>query len=181
MNTRLIPVIALVLASPLAAQQHEMEHAQHEGDHMVAAVRSVFDGVRNNLIAAAEQMPEAEYGFKPTPEVRSFGEMIGHVANANFSYCSNALGVENPNAGRDIEQTADKAGLVQALKDSFAHCDKAYQITDMQAMAMTEGRMPRARLWYLVQNTSHDNEHYGNIVTYFRLKGMVPPSSQRGM
>lgn len=180
MRVRFLAAAALLVAAPAGAQQHEMEHGEHAGDHMVAAVRSVYEGVRNNVIASAEQVPAADLSFKPTPEVRSFGQMLGHVANSNFSYCSAALGVDNPNAGKDLETITDKAGLVQAVKDSFAHCDGVFAMNDMQVMQMTEGRMPRMKLWYLVQVTSHGNEHYGNLVTYFRMKGMVPPSSQRG-
>jgi len=180
MKFRMVPVLAVFMAVPASAQQHEMQHAEHTGDHMVAAVRSVYEGVRNNLIAAAEQMPESEFAFAPAEGVRNFGQLIGHVANSAFSYCSVALGVENPNSA-NFEEITSKAGLVEAVKSGFAHCDKAYQINDMQAMEMTEGRMPRMKLWYLVQNTSHSNEHYGNIVTYMRAKGHTPPSSMRGM
>jgi uncharacterized damage-inducible protein DinB len=179
MTLRYLPAVVLLLAAPAAAQQHQMEHgAEHTGDHMVAAVRTVYEGVKNNVIRSGEMIPDAELSFKPVPEVRSFGQMLGHVANSNYSYCSTALGVENPNAGKDIEEITDKAALVQAVKDSFAHCDRAFQMNDGQVMQMTEGRTPRMKLWYLVQVTSHGNEHYGNLVTYFRLKGMVPPSSQ---
>jgi uncharacterized damage-inducible protein DinB len=180
MRLQYLPVIALLMAAPAAAQQHEMEHGEHAGDHMVVAVRSVYDGVKNNVIRSAEQIPEADLAYRPTAEVRSFGQMLGHIANSNFSYCSAALGIDNPNAGRDIETVTDKAALVQAVTESFAHCDGAFAMNDMQIMQMTEGRMPRMKLWYLVQVTSHGNEHYGNLVTYMRLKGMVPPSSQRG-
>lgn len=173
-----VPAVALVIASPAAAQQHDMAHGEHAGDHMVAAVRTVYEGVKNNVIRSGEMLPETELAFKPVPEVRSFGELLGHVANSNYSYCSALLGVDNPNAGKDIETITDKAGLVQAVKDSFAHCDLAFQLNDQQVMEMTEGRNPRMKLFYLVQVTSHGNEHYGNLVTYLRLKGMVPPSSQ---
>jgi uncharacterized damage-inducible protein DinB len=170
MKVRIIPVLALAIATPAAAQQH----MEHEGDHVVAAIRSVYSGVKTNLTRSAQQVPEADYGFKPTPDVRSFGQLIAHVANANYSYCAGALDEQNPNKVNIEETVTSKTGLVKALQESFAFCDRAYAIDDMAAMAMNGQRM---RAWFLVQNAAHDNEHYGNIVTYLRLKGMVPPSS----
>jgi len=175
MKLRLIPVVVLAVAAPAAGQQHQMQHEmQHEGDHVVAAIRSIFTGVKTNLMRAAEAMPEENYAFAPTPEVRTFGKLIGHVANANYSYCAGALGEASPNKANIEEAVTDKAGLVKALQESFTYCDRAFAIDDMQAMQMNGQRM---RLWNLVQNTSHDNEHYGNVVTYMRLKGLTPPSS----
>ncbi|MBI2615578.1 MAG: hypothetical protein HYW52_07895 [Gemmatimonadetes bacterium] len=103
------------------------------------------------------------------------------MANANYLFCSTVKGEENPSAS-DFEKTTSKAALVQALKDAFAYCDTAYQIADMKAMEEVTlmGSMKGSRLWALVFNVAHNNEHYGNVVTYFRLKGMVPPSSQGG-
>ncbi len=148
----------------------------------VASVRPLYDMAKGWLIRSAEQMSEANYAFQPTPEVRTFGQLIGHVANANYLFCSTVKGEKNPSTS-DFEKTTSKAALVQALKDAFAYCDAAYQIADMKAMeevTLMEG-MKGSRLWALVFNLAHNNEHYGNVVTYFRLKGMVPPSSQGGM
>lgn len=142
MKLRYIPALALAVATPAAGQQDEM---QHEGDHVVAAVRSVYDGVKRNLVRAADLVPEADYGFAPTPEVRTFGQLLGHVANSHYSYCAAALGEASPNEA-DIEKTVtDKAGLVRALQESFAYCDRAYAINDGQAMQMNGQRM---RLWF---------------------------------
>lgn len=177
-----VPVLALVMAMPVAAQdtQHE-EHAQeHQGDHMVAGVRNLQNQVAGWLIRAAEQMPEENYSFKPTPEVRSFGELIGHVANAHYMFCSGASGMESPNS-KNLEEVTAKAELVQAMKDAAGFCEKAYDMNDAKAMEdVTFFGQEGSRLWVLTFNTSHNYEHYGNVVTYMRLKGMVPPSSQRG-
>ena len=146
----------------------------------VGSVAPTYAAVRNYITAAAEQMPESEYGFKPTPEVRSFGQLVGHLANAQFMICSTALGEQNPNS-ENFEHTTGKDALVAALRASSALCDRAYAQTD--EAAMQTGRLfgqERTRLGMLILNASHDFEHYGNIVTYMRLKGMVPPSSQGG-
>ena len=152
--------------------------AQAQSNTAVGSVASTYTAVRAYVIAAAEQMPEADYGFKPTPEVRSFGQLVGHIANAQFMICSLALGETSP-ATQNYEQVTAKAALVEALRASSAVCDRAYQQSD--ASAMQVGNLfgqERTRLGMLVLNAAHDFEHYGNIVTYMRLKGMVPPSSQ---
>src|ERR1041385_944836 len=101
----------------------------------VAAVRPVYEMVKGWLVKSANQMPDSNYGFKPTPAVRSFGGIIGHVANANYMLCSTARGIDNPMKATDYEKTMDKASLVKALEESFAYCDKAYEITDAAANA----------------------------------------------
>ncbi len=178
---RYAPIALLALAAPLAAQQHQMQHGEHQMDHgLVTAVRSIYDGVKNNVVRAAEAMPEEHYAFRPTPEVRSFGQLLGHIANANYNYCAIALGESNPNSVNIEETATTRTALIEALKASFTYCDRAYAIPDMKAMEMaTIMRAERPRMWALVQNASHDNEHYGNIVTYMRMKGLTPPSSMR--
>ncbi|MBE0595429.1 MAG: DinB family protein [Gemmatimonadales bacterium] len=146
----------------------------------MAAIKPLYEDFRGWLIASAQQMPEADYSFKPTPEVRSFGELLGHTANANFMFCSAALGEESPSK-QDYEKAATKAEIVQGIEAAFAYCDKAYAMPDAKAMEeITFFRRKGTRLWVLNFNATHDAEHYGNVVTYMRLKGMVPPSSQRG-
>ena len=140
----------------------------------------VYNLVKNNITRAAEKMPEENYSFKPTPEVRSFGQLIGHIADAQYGFCSPVLGKTNPAPGIEKSKTT-KADLMQALKDAFAYCDAAYDgLTDAQAGAMVKffGR-DSAKVTVLSFNNAHNDEHYGNIVTYMRLKGLVPPSSEK--
>jgi len=94
-------------------------------------------------------------------------------------FCSLALGEKNPAPGVEKSKTS-KADLVQALQDAIAYCDKAYDgMTDAHAAEIVKifGR-DGAKLTALTINTAHTDEHYGNIVTYMRLKGLVPPSSE---
>ena len=99
---------------------------------IVAGSKANHDMVRGYVTQAAEQFPEDQYGFKPTPDVRSFGQLVGHIANANYMICGAATGAKGP--GTDIEKTATtKAALQKALAESFAFCDKAYgSMTDAQ-------------------------------------------------
>jgi uncharacterized damage-inducible protein DinB len=140
----------------------------------------LYNMAKNNLIRAAEKMPEENYAFKPTPEVRSFGQLLGHVADAQYLFCSAVLGKPNPAPGVEKSKTS-KADLVQALKDAFAYCDAAYdRLTDAQAGEQVKFfGAEQAKATVLSFNTAHNNEHYGNVVTYMRIKGLVPPSSER--
>jgi uncharacterized damage-inducible protein DinB len=153
--------------------------AQAPADPLSAGQKKVYTMTKGYLIRAAEKMPEENYAFKPTPEVKSFGEMVGHVADAQYLFSSAILGEKNP--APEIEKTKKtKAELVQALKDAFAYSDKAYDgMTDAQAAQMVKffGN-DSAKLTLLTFNSVHNYEHYGNLVTYMRIKGLVPPSSE---
>ena len=145
---------------------------------LMGGEKGFYSIVIANVVGAAEEMPEANYSFKPTPDVRSFGQLVGHVADAQYLFCSIALGEKNPAPGIEKNKTT-KDDLVQALKDAVAYCDKAYSgLTDAQATALVKmfGN-ETAKLTALSVNTAHSDEHYGNMVTYLRLKGLVPPSS----
>ena len=140
-----------------------------------------YGKLQDILLHTAEKMPEENYGFKPTDTVRSFGQIIGHLSDAQYMFCSVALGEKNP--AKKIEQTKTaKADLIAALKDAFAYCDKAYNgMTDASATEMTKLMgMDMPRLGALMVNNMHSMEHYGNLVTYMRLKNIVPPTSEPG-
>ena len=142
----------------------------------VALQLSSRSAARDHWIYAAEDL----YAFKPTPEVRSFGQLLGHIADANYMICSIASGSKPP--GSSVEKTkTTKADIGAGLAASFAYCDKVWSATT-DASAAAPVKMPfgpaMPRLSALAFNTSHDFEHYGNIVTYMRLNKMVPPSSQ---
>ncbi len=132
------------------------------------------------LASSAEKMPEESYNFKPTEAVRSYGQIVGHLADAQYNFCALALGETNP--GLKIEQTkTTKADLVAALKDALAYCDKAYDtMTDasgLQTVKLFGMDMPKFGVLNI--NNAHDMEHYGNLVTYMRLKNIVPPTSEQ--
>ena len=167
-------VIALALGVTTAAAQNPVSDG----------IRSSWNEVKRDIKESAEQMPESNYGFKPTPEVRSFGAILAHVAGASYVFCASAKGEKAPFAEGDFEKTATtKAAIVKATNDAIAYCDGVYSsLTDATAGQMVDGpfgsgRVARANP--LIGQIGHDNEHYGNLVTYFRIKGMVPPSSKR--
>ena len=144
-----------------------------------SSVKTVYEMVRTNIVKSAEKMPEDQYSFKPTDAVRSFGQLVGHLADANNNMCAASLGVANPNPGIEKAKTS-KADLVAALKAAVDLCDKAYNITDAQAMEKIKYRnTERIRAGHLHYNAFHSNLHYGNLITYLRLKNLTPPSSER--
>lgn len=168
-----IPVTSVLLSAQSAT-------AEPVSDPLSAGNKRIYEMVKGYLTRAAEGMPEENYAFRPTPEVRTFGQIVGHVADAQYLFCSAALGEKNPAPGIEKSKTT-KADLVQALKDGFAYCDKAYNgLSDAHAADIVKffGR-DSAKLSVLAFNNAHNDEHYGNIVTYMRIKGLVPPSSAR--
>jgi len=156
-----------------------LAHAQSASDPLSNGIKGIYKISRNDVARAAEKMPEENYSFKPAPEVRSFGQIVGHIADAQYLFCSAAIGEKNPAPGVEKSKTT-KADLVQALNDALAYCDKAYDgMTDAHAADMVKffGR-EQAKLAILAFNSAHNMEHYGNLVTYMRIKGLVPPSSE---
>jgi uncharacterized damage-inducible protein DinB len=143
------------------------------------STKFIFTYLKNNVSRAAAKMPEANYSFKPTPEVRSFGQLIGHIADAQYEFCSMATGKPSEGPGVENKKTT-KADLEEALKEAFAYCDEVYSgMTDATAAETIKflGR-DAPRITALDFNNAHTDEHYGNIVTYMRLKGLVPPTSE---
>jgi uncharacterized damage-inducible protein DinB len=167
--------VALALMVPAGTQAQEAAA-------LASSTHPLYEQAKDFITRSAEQVPETDYSFRPTEEVRTFGELVAHVANAQYMFCSSALGEANPN-GENLEETkTTKAEIAAALAASFEYCDRAYTtMTDAQATQIINVfGAERSKLFALNFNVAHDMEHYGNMVTYMRIKGMTPPSSQRG-
>ncbi len=141
-----------------------------------AEVKRAYTNVKNNILNMAEKMPEENYSFKPTPEIRSFGEVVAHVATAQSHTCPAVTGGEGGSSSTAAKTT--KADIVSALHDAFAACDKAYDsLTDANASeAIKTPRGQSTRLGALIGNTTHDTEQFGILTVYMRLKGIAPLS-----
>ena len=152
-----------------------------QSNPLSADVKRDYKGIRDYFIRAAEKMPEASYGFKPSPDVRSFGQQVAHVADDQYNLCAPAKGEVRKAAYTEIEDTlSKKADLVAALKEAFTYCDGAYDaLTDASGAEMVEPGKGKNRFGMLNWNLWHTWEHYGNVVVYLRMKGLVPPSSER--
>jgi hypothetical protein len=144
---------------------------------VIGEQRKLYDSLKTNLVKMAEKMPEDAYNFKPTPEMQSFGERIAHISN-QIGTCSMMTGERKPNPAQG---KTSKADLVTALKASFEACDAAWEsMNDKTAMEMMAGRGGQtSKLSTLIRNNMHDQEMYGYLSPYLRLKGVVPPTSDR--
>jgi uncharacterized damage-inducible protein DinB len=142
-------------------------------------LKNSYNGVKGTLTKAADEMSEADYSFKASPMERTYGEIVGHIADVQFALCGNAKGEQKKS---DSSGKTSKADLTAALKASFDYCDGVYDsMTDADAATKVTmfGPNKATKLAVLNFNISHDNEMYGQMVVYLRIKGLVPPSSQR--
>ena len=181
-------ICSLCLAAvPLtaSAQTSDGGFGEIASTSMASVAKSMHNIIRRNLVEAAEKMPAADYAFKPTPDVRSFGQLVGHLANGNFYFCSQAKGEPSPSK-ENFERATDRDAVLKGLKDSLTYCDAVYnETTDanfnqaMKVVAPGNVTTQSSRGSVLVFNTAHNNEHYGNVIVYLRLKGLVPPSTAR--
>jgi uncharacterized damage-inducible protein DinB len=186
---RLLSIAFLLVSVPAFAQTASAPQGQAPADPLSTFLKTGFTTNKGYLVKSAEKMTEADFSFKPAgtaAEVRTFGQILGHLANANYAYCSRAKGEPNPNK-QDFEKTTSKADLIKALNDAFAYCDGVYgSMSDSKLMQMMTVQGPNnttrqiVAAQPLIANLAHNNEHYGNLVTYMRAKGIVPPSSERG-
>ena len=149
---------------------------------MTQTLRGAWTEAKTNIRKSADVMPEAKYGFKPVDTVRSFGAILAHVAGAGYEFCAAAKNEKTPYAEDAFEKSAKtKAEIVKALDGAIAYCDDIYKTLDdakaAQMVAGAFGGPQGARAANLIGNTNHFNEHYGNLVTYLRINGLVPPSS----
>lgn len=152
------------------------------------AVRNFYNGIKNNITRSGDKMPEDFFGLRPgqQEEVRTFGQQLAHVARYNYLWCSEARGEKNPNEGIDLEKTLNtKAEITKALKASYDYCDPAYatltdaNISELLTITQESGRVvQQTRAGLLMLNVVHNEEVYGSLVTYLRIKNIVPPSSE---
>jgi uncharacterized damage-inducible protein DinB len=167
-----VPIVAAVMFAALPVSSFAQ-------DIHTKSAKAQYDMIKGNLTKTADKVGEDIYAFKPTPEVRSFGQLIGHVADGNYLICGGAA-TEKPKPVGAEKGPQTKAALQKALADSFAYCDQVIASLDdaTGAAPVQLFGMPQSKLGVIFFNVSHLNEHYGNLVTYMRLKGIVPPSSE---
>jgi uncharacterized damage-inducible protein DinB len=177
---RTIAVAVTLLAAPLCLAQPKPNDAAAAANPISTSLDRGYERVKKFVLGAAEEMPADQYSFKPTPEVRSFGQILGHVADASYMFCGTAKKEPKSNRPSAEKSATTKADLKKALTEAFAYCDAVYaastDATLTQPIDLFGGKMPKFSA--LDINVAHDNEHYGNLVTYLRLKKLVPPSSK---
>lgn len=180
MTKRLLAAATLIaLSVPVIASAQQME-----GQKFTVADSIVQRGYKNtqrNLLEAAEKMPDADYSFKPTPQMRPFSQLVAHVALAQFGTCSALKGQPDPHKGDKEENIKTKSDAVALLKASTALCDEAFAgLTDENMHELvTAGKNQAARGLFVTGTNSHGQELYGTMAVYLRLKGIVPPTTER--
>jgi uncharacterized damage-inducible protein DinB len=173
-------LLLTVVSSPALAQTAKQAATPktESGISAVADIRAHWRTLSGHILQSAIDVPEDKYSYKPTKDVRSFGELFGHIAGSQSMFCAMALGEKPP--AEDAVTAVTKTALIDALKKSNADCEKAYAQPDAAVAGNVDvfGQQ-RSRLYALMFNAIHDGEHYGNLITYLRMNGMVPPSSRR--
>ncbi|MBV9503435.1 MAG: DinB family protein [Acidobacteriia bacterium] len=176
----------MVLGATMTVCASAQTAPQADENPMSSWLRTTYKGNHNNIVRTAEKMPEEFYEMRPgaQQEVRTFGQQVGHVANYNFLWCSQAKGEKNPNT-QNLEKLTTKAEFLKAASDAFAYCDAVYDsLTDASGTQMVDitlenGQQRRnLRLGLLTLNFAHNNEIYGSMVIYLRMKNIVPPASE---
>lgn len=177
-------LMASIGAVSIGAQAPAPAAAPRPPQTLPMFVKGQYATLKRNITGSAEKMPAEHFSFRPAPEVMTYSELLAHVLEVQYGICSAAKGVSDPSVGKDLmKTTTGKAAVIQLAKDSFAFCDDAIAaLTIENALDMlTVGAAPNqrqiARSNQLTMLLIHGNEHYGNLVTYMRIKGIVPPSS----
>ena len=141
----------------------------------------LHDRVREDVVRSAERMPTEHFDFQPIPDVRTFGQLVGHVATNLYGMCAAASAERNPHPALVEETTAGKVDLMDALKAAYDYCEEALaSLNDVNGLDRVTTPREGTRLSFLVDAIQHTSLHYGNMVTYMRLKGLVPASTDRG-
>jgi hypothetical protein len=148
---------------------------------LAAGLQRAYAGIKGNVTQSAEKMNEADYGSRPHADSRTFGQLFGHIANAQFGQCSGIKGEANPSQAVDFETKTTKAEFLKALADSFAYCDPIIAgLTDESLLQyVPQGRNEVVRAISVTGLIAHSNEMYGTAAAYLRAKGIVPPSTER--
>ena len=185
-NTTLLAAFAAAAITATAhAQAPQPQQPPPTLPGLINEVKTIYTGVQNNIVKAAEQFPADRLTWQPTPAVRSWARLMGHITDDNNSACWMLAGDAAAPPRVDTQDNQDspanklsKDDLVNGLKASVERCNKAFgAVTDANMAERNGPNGRRSKLASLIYNTSHTNEHYGNIVTYMRLNNMVPPSS----
>jgi uncharacterized damage-inducible protein DinB len=166
--------VALIISTGILAAQTAPKNP------MIETSKVVFGIAKNDILKSADKIPDELWAWKPTDSVRTFGQLFAHIADAQYEFCGVATGGKS--LTKNIEKTAKgKADIMAAVKEAFGYCDDVYaKLNDTNAADLADffGRKI-TKIGAMDFNTAHTMEHYGNLVTYMRLKNIVPPSSQQ--
>lgn len=169
MKRSFVPALVALFVAPVALSAQ---------DPVISSLQGLYDITKTNITATADILDERLYSYRPTEDVRSAGEILAHVANAQFLFCSSAAGQSNPSSENFEETATTKAQITAALQRAFAYCDGVFANVTEPERSVTFFGAPNTAAGVLAFNSAHNYEHYGNLVTYMRMNGIVPPSSR---
>jgi hypothetical protein len=182
-TARLSALIVAVLVIPMTAAAQESAAPTKKTLTLSGLMLEDYRNMQQNLADAADKMPDDQYGFRPTPEVKPFGQLVAHTALAQFRICAWLKGEANPHKDDKEDATRSKADEIALLKASTAYCDPL--IMALKDAVMTDlvdtGDFKAAKGLFPAALNSHGNEMYGTMAVYLRLKGIVPPSTEKEM
>lgn len=180
-SNRLVSTAVLFLCLFTAVAGAAAQDKTPSNDPIHSDLKRFYAGMKFIVLSSAERMPEKHYKYHPTKTVRSFGQIVGHIADSQFEMCSIALGEKY--VARNVEKSkSSKADLIASLKEGFAFCDRAYDgITEESAVKIVNFMgADTTQFGVLSANLTHTGLHYGNLITYMRMKNVVPPTSDPG-
>lgn len=179
MKTAPTLILSVILLAGLPGLAFAQSH--HGSSNPVSmSLKQLHDITAGNVMKTAEMLDDAMYEFRPTEDVRSAGQILAHVASSQFAFCSAAAGEENPSKVNFEETATTKADILSALTSGFDYCVDVYDGMTDEAGAEVKDffGMKLAGSAILAFNSTHNYEHYGNLVTYMRINDITPPSSQ---
>jgi hypothetical protein len=176
---RLVYSLAVILSTSCLAIGQGQQPSPQTVSLSVGLQRS-YDSVKTDLTRAADKMHEADFSYRPTPEIRPFGQLFTHVASSQFAACAWIKGESNPRQESDFEKMTTKADILRVLAESFTYCDSVFSAITDEGLTkfITRGKNQGALGWAVTSTLEHDNEMYGTACVYLRLKGIVPPSTE---
>ena len=168
---RLLPLFAVSLCATAALAQ--------TASPLTADAKKIYDITKRNILASVDKLPEDKFAYKPTDGVRTYAQLLGHIGDANYGMCAAAKG-ETRERSTIEKTTSTRTAMTEALKGAFAYCDSVFDsMTDAKGAETVKFFLgTTTRLGVLSFNSAHNMEHYGNLVTYMRMNGVVPPSSE---
>jgi uncharacterized damage-inducible protein DinB len=172
---RVVVPVCIVSVSVLASLANAQEGMPNPttASNPLTTISIFRSNMQDKIMKSADEMPESRYSYRPTKDVRSFAQILNHVADISYTLCSNVKGEANPATGT---AKGSKTEIVAYLKGSFDYCDGVYSgFTDAHLNDPADFWGAKTnKMFVLTQVANHDALHYGNLVTYLRLNGLEP-------
>jgi uncharacterized damage-inducible protein DinB len=168
-----VGVVSVSVLASLSNAQQGMPNPTMAPNPLTTTLSIFRSNMQDKIMKSADAMPESKYSYRPTKDVRSFAEMVNHVADISYILCSNVKGEATPGT---TTAKGSKAEIMAYLKGAFDYCDGVYSgFTDAHLNDPADfWGVKTNKMFILTQVGNHDALHYGNLVVYLRQNGLVP-------